>query len=290
MSEPINIVFSVSPGFTPITVVAMTSLLMNTSRDVDFHILDCDITPLDQKNLSSLCKKFKNCHSVNFYYVNCIKEFEGCNNWRGFLDCWARFAFPSFAPPTCKKAFYLDSDVLVLGDIAKLYDIDMQGYALAASPEMWHKTNEKVKFLRKKAFEYPDTNIYFGSGMLLMDVTKWQHDNIGEKLIELGREYGSIFEFPDQDALNMYFKENYLPLDTLLCCTSEDIIYYQATEPEKLAFLEKNLIVQHFSADKPDRSSMLHAGMVKMPHYDLWWWYALQTEFANYFIALKKHS
>lgn len=285
MTENVHIVFSVSPGFTPLTIVAMTSLLMNTKRNVDFHILDCDLTNVDRQIFQNMTKKFSNCKTVSFYYVDCQTEFEGCNTWRGFTDCWARFAFPAFAPAWCRRALYLDVDIIVLGDIGELYDVDLGEYALAASPEIWHLYNTKVGFIRQKIFELPPEHIYFGSGMLLMDVDKWREDNIGEKLIELGRKWGDKFEFPDQDALNVYFTGKYVPFDTLKCCTSEDIVYYQGVEPDKLKILEKSLIVQHFSADKPDRSSTLHKGAVKMPHNDLWWWYAGQTEFATYFLS-----
>ncbi|MBR2650970.1 MAG: glycosyltransferase family 8 protein [Clostridia bacterium] len=92
------------------------------------------------------------------------------------------------------RLLYLDTDVLVLGDISELYRTDIDGYHLAA-----------VRDYFGKIFFSPR---YFNSGVVLFNMDMMRRDEVFERCIELCRERRMLLF--DQHALNKYAKRRKL--------------------------------------------------------------------------------
>ncbi|MDR2413129.1 MAG: glycosyltransferase family 8 protein [Rickettsiales bacterium] len=279
----IPVYFVGSSNLTSQTAVAMVSMAMNTKSYIDFYIMDCDLTQDDIRALQSICAKYSNIKSLIFINVD-ISIFAGCNTWRGHIDVWARFLFPELAP-NIGKAIYLDSDIVIMNDIQELYDLDLEEKAVAAAPEIWHlsRQSEQTKIERQKKFGYSENHIYFGSGTLVLDCEKWREENIAQKIFEIGREWGEKLVYPDQDALNIYFADNYKVIDNELVSTSNDIIYLKKDDKEKFLRLQKNIIVRHFNVYKPF-SKEVYISKNLCPHLENWWYYASLTPYYPYFL------
>ena len=72
------------------------------------------------------------------------------------------------------KIIYLDGDILVQKDLTELYNIDIDGYYVAAvddTGKIYHKKDVYAK--------YPN---YFNSGVMLLNLKKCREDNISSKL------------------------------------------------------------------------------------------------------------
>ena len=186
------------------TATTMVSVLCNTQRNIDFYIMDCGLSDFDKKQLSTLKNKFSNLNSMSFSKVD-MKRFEGMNVWYyGMLDAWAMLLFPE-AFPDVKKVVHIESDTLVVDDIAKLYNEDLDNYTIGGCPEIAFGATSEL-FPSKE-------HVYFNLGMLLIDCDKWRQDNTTEKCLELGKKYGKKFNCLHQDALNMlYYNNNYKQL------------------------------------------------------------------------------
>lgn len=113
------------------------------------------------------------------------------------------------------KMLYLDGDVIITGDLAELYDLDMYGYAIAGSIDYgicvestkW----DKVEYIRKTMPNY-ETD-YINAGVLLMNLSELR--KIGfEKTCQKLYDGRTDFIFADQDIVNFALigKKRILPI------------------------------------------------------------------------------
>ena len=105
--------------------------------------------------------------------------------------------------PQCDKVLYLDSDMVILDDVAKIYDTDMEGKPSAAVPDVFSSILQEHS-VEIGNLDYKKT---FNAGVLLMDTKKFEEEKIREKCLRLLEEdYNRKIRkliFADQDALNL---------------------------------------------------------------------------------------
>ena len=94
------------------------------------------------------------------------------------------------------RVLYLDSDTIVNAKLDDLFNIDLQGYAIAAVQD----------------FNHEGWLTTFNSGVMLIDAKKWREKNSTQSLLELTAQYHEHV-YGDQGVLNMYFGDQWLHLD-----------------------------------------------------------------------------
>lgn len=235
------------------------------NKDVDFYILNNDIAPEWFKLLG---KKMEVVNStIKNIYID--KEiFEGYKT--GPHINYATY-FRFFAPEVvdADRILYIDSDLIVTGDLSPLFEIDFQGYSIGAVDDY---------------YAYEGRTSGFNTGVLLMNVAKWKEYSIVNNLLELAAEKHSIVHLADQSILNIYFENNWLELDkTYNYMVGVDI----SNLIQKYERLEDSLpVVVHFAShDKPWNTYSISRLR------ELWWTYrdldwseiAFQRSNLNYF-------
>ena len=88
-----------------------------------------------------------------------------------------KFELPNILPDV-DKLLYLDSDIIVKGDLEELFQIDIKDYYLAASPEIWRNLD---KYWAGEDFSI-ENSFYFNSGVLLYNLNLMRIDNISSSL------------------------------------------------------------------------------------------------------------
>lgn len=279
----IPVFFCTNHDITSWLSVALVSLAENTKHKIDLYILETGIMDLDKKIITDICKKYKNLSRPKFYFVDCDTEFAGCGNWTGGLAAWGRFLFPNIAPHI-KRAVYMDGDVIVTGDIARLYNLDLAGRAVAAAPEIYYAVPHNLQRITdyQNMIGASSAHIPFCSGVMVMDLDMWRRENLLEKLKQIGRENAGMFVCPDQDSMNKLFADNYTVIDNTLVATTFDINCFKQDNPKKFNELQKNLVVHHFNIVKPWREYYTESWPTI--HRELFWYYAQKTQFADYFM------
>ena len=114
--------------------------------------------------------------------------------------------------PNLKKALYLDSDILLLDDVAKLFDNDLKDNLVGAIPD------ESV-WVVPEFQRYVETRInldnykkYFNAGILLMNLEEMRKIKFEELFLELLSSI-TFNVAQDQDYLNTICKDRVLYLD-----------------------------------------------------------------------------
>lgn len=183
--------------------VMMTSLLENSknSNDITFHILHDGLSEINKKKLTEVVSKY---HSyINFYLID--KE--------GFMDfglrdmshvAYYKVIIPSVLDYSISKAIFLDCDVIVKDDINKLWKMNIDNYHLAAVKD--------IGFDRHDELGIPENEIYFNSGVMLLNLEKWRNENITDAVLNFIILNSKKTTLHDQDALNAILYNTWYPL------------------------------------------------------------------------------
>jgi lipopolysaccharide biosynthesis glycosyltransferase len=123
-----------------------------------------------------------------------------------------------------RRVIYLDVDLVVLDDLAALWNVELCGHALAAKPSSSPGTRWGIQMLYQAIGALPLARSRpirrwlhssgamafraFNAGVLVMDLDRMRRDNAVPFLLALVEQCA----MNDQDALNTYTRGNYLPL------------------------------------------------------------------------------
>jgi len=122
-------------------------------------------------------------------------------------SAWARYFVPDFLPLDVRRAVYLDTDTIVTGDIAELFETQLQGRSMAAVSQgdsLQHWLGIEIPGVGP---EYRMRN----SGVLLIDVQLWRSTDITKWLLATSK---TLRYNNDQTVLNVYFaRHNVTDLD-----------------------------------------------------------------------------
>lgn len=214
----IPVVFAADDNYVPQLTTTVYSAMKNAdpSYFYDVTVLQRNIAWDKQERMRVFFKRFPN---MNLRFTNVDRELAGydlsTNNAHISVETYYRFLIQKVLP-FYDKVLYLDSDIIINGDIAKLYNIDLQGKLLGAVRDIDFLGNLNVK--HGKRMNYAKTVLkmknpydYFQAGVLVLNTKAMrEHYTIRQWLT-----YASNpdFIYNDQDVLNAHCEGNvlYLP-------------------------------------------------------------------------------
>ncbi|MCG6138370.1 MAG: glycosyltransferase family 8 protein [Nostoc sp. LLA-1] len=115
-----------------------------------------------------------------------------------------RLIAPDILPHDLSKILYLDSDLIVNGSIIDLYSYDLSNYVVASHGKKVITTKKRLQL---------NSNYYFNSGVMLINLDIWRQMNIGKQCIDLIRNHPDMVKLHDQDALNKVIDGQFLNVD-----------------------------------------------------------------------------
>jgi len=202
--------------------VVMASIFANTRSKVCVYLLHDD-TLTDSNKIKLL--KTAECFEQSVELINvqdrigdCVPEDKRMSAGRA---TYFRLLIPSLFP--FDKIIYLDCDVIVNMDIAELWHISIDDYALAAVLDSFAFADLKGSkdFLRLNVVYKLigiQKNCYFNAGVLLLNLRKINRDYCFLSAVkDFFERYGKIIPFADQDFLNYVFYNDCLFIDDKFC-------------------------------------------------------------------------
>ena len=116
------------------------------------------------------------------------------------LTIYYRLFIPEMFPEY-DKGIYIDSDVVIEGDISKLYNMDLGDNTIGACMDNSIKDIEPlVKYVQGAVGVKMEE--YINSGMLLMNIEEMRKRKFSAKFLELLNKYHFDSVAPDQDYIN----------------------------------------------------------------------------------------
>ncbi|WP_420995836.1 glycosyltransferase, partial [Campylobacter coli] len=110
--------------------------------------------------------------------------------------------------PNLDKCIFLDVDLVVVGGISELWEIDIDEHYMAAVSDQAPLHPDSWTLKLPLPYDY----LYVNTGVTLFNLKKWREDNIQDLLFQNSAKYARVLQFPDQDTLNitLYKKIKYL--------------------------------------------------------------------------------
>lgn len=209
----IPIFFSSDDNYMPYLDIAISSLIANASKDYEYRIIILN-TGLCEENIAKVkqneCKGFK----IDFFdiskFVEDIKSrFKSVYHF-SIVTYYRLFIASIFTE--YEKIIYLDCDLVVLGDISKLYSIDPGDNIFCAVPDVFVKNTSEFRRYTSMAIGI-DPEKYINAGVLLLNLKNFRENHIEEKFIKLITEYDFDLLDPDQAYLNYLCRDKILHLE-----------------------------------------------------------------------------
>ncbi|XP_075476041.1 putative galacturonosyltransferase-like 4 [Primulina tabacum] len=172
------------------TIAAVLSILQHSTcpENVSFHFLSAHL----ELEIYSLIKSTFPYLTFKMYHFDSNRvRGKISKSIRQALDQplnYARIYMPDILPIDVKRVIYLDSDIIVVDDIAKLWGVDL-GKKVLAAPEYCHAnfTNyftdafwSDVNLSRTFEGRHP---CYFNTGVMVVDVDQWRKGGYTQKVI-----------------------------------------------------------------------------------------------------------
>ena len=219
-TKPIPIFFTINDEFAPYAACSIASIIAhaNSARYYRIIILHDGLRFHNYLKLRNLVTR--NCeiqfrritHSV--YLRTIIHHCAGKTGSGDFFSS-AVYYYRSFIArlfPQYNKAIYLDSDTILLDDIAKLYDTDLAGNLVGACVDPKVATVPEFRDYVNHALGVPHTE-YVNSGVLLLDLKQLRKAHYLSRMVRLITELDADLVAPDQDYLNILCHDQILHLD-----------------------------------------------------------------------------
>ena len=205
-SKPeIPIFFATDDNYAPFLAVTFKSILDNASKDFSykFYVLTTNLSSNYEKRI----KEFESEDvKVEFIFLkDTIEKIKAKFHLRDYysIETYYRFFIANMFPQY-DKVLYCDCDVIVLGDIAELYNHNIDKYLVGACPE---EVMTEVKIFGDYVEQALDVDCekYFNAGVMLMNLKAFREENIEEKFFDMLQKY-TFRVTQDEDYLNVLCK------------------------------------------------------------------------------------
>lgn len=236
----IPIFFTVDDNYTPYLAVVLSSIIDNCSKDYHYviKVLYTNISETNKKKIAKFESTDFNIEFVDLnYYTDKIRDKLYTRDYYT-TTTYFRLFIPELYPQY-DKAIYLDSDMVVTGDISKLYNEKLGKNLLGAVPDQSVYATPEFQEYVEKVVGMSTYKTYFNAGMLLMNLDELRKYKFQEKFMYLLSTVKYTVA-QDQDYLNRLTKGrvkllddswNVMPLPVMEKRSGKDlnIIHYNHT-------------------------------------------------------------
>lgn len=211
--EIIPIFFAVDDGYIPFLAVTLQSITDHSTEEY-YYVIKILYTNISEENKEKINKYTKENINIEFVDLNYyIEKVKGKLYTRDYFSMTTYFRlFISNLYPQYNKAIYLDSDIVLLTDVANLYNEDIGDNLVGAVPDDIIQQNKVFQEYVEKVVGVASYKNYFNAGMLIMNLDQLRKNKFQEKFLYL-LENVKYSVVQDQDYLNRICKGRVKLLD-----------------------------------------------------------------------------
>ena len=205
-TNKIPIFFAVDDAYIPFLAVTLQSLIDNSSKE-NYYLIKVLYTNLTEDNQEKISKYERENVSIELVDLNYyLKKVQDKLYTRDYYSKTTYFRlFITDLYPQYNKALYLDSDIVILSDIADLYKIELKDNLVAGVPDGAVQTVPVFQEYVEKVVGVADYSNYFNAGVLVMNLDELRKFDFQEKFLYL-LETVKFSVAQDQDYLNRLCK------------------------------------------------------------------------------------
>ena len=289
MKEPVHVICAANTNFIMPLSVMLVSLVRNfdPNRELHVHVISPDATEQDRDkvrdsiamNRPGLERITLHWHAIN---QSLLADFHVPSRSHFSADTYSRILAPQLLPESCGRAVYLDCDMVVLADIAALFD-SLTGKSqtiLATQDHIVPLVSSPRGVFDYEARKIPPTALYFNAGVMVINLQRWREKRLTGLLVRYLQEAGDRVWFVDQGALNAVLHDDWAVLDSRWNQIS-DILHYKQwagagyTRDQWLRARNDPYIVHYSGGEKPWHQSC------RLPRYSYFFRYLKHTVYKD---------
>lgn len=273
-----------SDEYAPFASVVVQSIIENSKRGNNYDIILLSDDML-LNNRWRIEKQAVNYSNISIRIIDISEKIKGFKfyTWAHFTsNTYYRLLTPDLFH-NYDKILYLDSDVVVVEDVAELYNIDIEGYLIGAT----YDTHVVSYCSQKPPLEQREYNIktlkldnpeeYFQAGVSLFNIKEFRNKHEDGYLIS--KALKSELRWLDQDLINMVCKGKIKRIpnkwNVMVANTAPYIDEYYLPEDLRKEYFQSRLnpgIIHYVGRAIPCYTT-------KPDLYEYYWKYARQTPF-----------
>lgn len=266
-----SIAITIDNNYVQHACVMLLSLNANTTEPVNVY---CIYTDLNDKSKQRITNELKGTKiNLSFVELNTsvlpnlpIKENDHVSA-ATFLRIWLPELFPNL-----DQLLFIDTDLLINGDLAPLLNLELVNKPLAAVPDLGMSADKKA------SIGLPADALYFNAGVMVINLAYFREHSLTQQISAFIVKHPELCEFWDQDAINAIIKGDFEVLDYKYNVLSS---FYEDTQTDPLALkaIEEPVII-HFAGGgicKPWFYQNKH------PHKNLYYQYLKNSSFKGYY-------
>lgn len=270
----INLFFTCDENYIPFFAVTLQSIKENSSKKNNYIIKVLHSNNIKYTTQEKFIQTFAD-DNFEIEFVDISEQIRPVFASLHTRDYYSKSTYYRLFIPTLypdiEKALYLDCDIVLLEDVAKLYSFDLgDNYVGAVHDQSVEQIQEFQDYVVNR-IGVSNQSEYFNAGVLLMNLEKLREINFQEKFIEiLNRVTFNVAQ--DQDYLNTICKGH-----TLLIDGSWNTMPIPNTEVP-----EKNINLIHYNLSfKPWHITTLYE--------KFFWKYAKNTPYYDFIMEIRQN-
>ncbi|KAJ8549979.1 hypothetical protein K7X08_033686 [Anisodus acutangulus] len=221
----VNVAMTLDAAYLRGSMAAILSVLQHSScpENVIFHFVASSTADTNYLNLT-LASSFPYLHFTIYPFQDSAVAGLISTSIRAALDCplnYARNYLVDLLPGCIQKVVYLDSDLVLVDDIAKLAATPLGEQTVLAAPEycnanftayftptFWSNPSLSLTFANRKP-------CYFNTGVMVIDLERWRTGNYTTKIVEWMelQKRMRIYELGSLPPFLLVFAGNIAPVD-----------------------------------------------------------------------------
>ena len=263
----INVAVAFDDSFFMPASVMLYSLYTQCKEKIHLFLLYNSLSEENRQRMKKQTETYGNLYTEIYVDLKWFKDASLADNPLYSIEIYYRIMLPYLT--NVDKILWMDADIIVCGDISELYNIDIKNQYVGACRDIAEEEGKRDKI---KKIMHMENQIYFNSGVLLLNAKKIRKEIPNERFFDSINTYSKDLICPDQDVLNLVLGENILLLDN-----KYNNLYHMNREKEETW---NDALIIHYIYKKPWNSD--YYGFLEQE----FWKYATQC---GYVTEYKKH-
>lgn len=289
-----HLLFTTNNAYVPHVATALASIFEN-NKDMPFvvHVMATDISVDNKTKLEFFVNSYK--HQLDIKIVNPADldiDLSVCGKW-GIFPSLKLYAADLF--PTVDEILYVDADMICLGSLKGIEQIDMSNYWLAEA------TDEQGAEKHKLRLGLPQNAFYGCAGLVWFNLKKWREDAVREKCFAYFNNPANrnVIKYGEQDVLNKVCQGKIYELPIIYNMFSFYWLHHGRNIPLRYAanidkYKKEAVIIHYIDACKPwFKDCLFPLKKYYWKYHALTPWknerYGFSSEYCGFWGLLKSH-
>lgn len=246
-----HLLFATNNAYVPHVATTLASIFEN-NREMPFvvHVMATDISAANKSKLASFVESYS--HKLDIKEINPDDldiDLSVCGKW-GIFPSLKLYAADLF--PNVDRMLYVDADMICLGILKDIEQIDMSNYWLAEA------TDEQGAEKHKVRLGLPQNAFYGCAGLVWFNLEKWREENVRQKCFSYFNDPANrnIIEYGEQDVLNKVCQGHIYELPIIYNMFSFYWLHHGRNIPERYRacidkYKKEAVVIHYIDACKP---------------------------------------